>query len=90
LIQDTTRSVRSSLDTAQATTATTTTDRAKHTVLAVTWITSGPRRYAPGPASDLSSDFDPSCWGTGGTFSPPGLSLVTLQAFRLGVKPGAR
>jgi len=28
--------------------------------------------------------------GTGGTFSPPGLSLVTLQAFRLGVKPGAR
>src|SRR5690606_36448468 len=52
----TTRSVRSSLDTAQATTAMATItaiDRIEHTVLAVTWITtSGPRRYAPGPAPD--------------------------------------
>src|SRR5690606_34393614 len=44
-------SVRSSLDTTQAITATatiTTTDRTEHTVLATTWITPGPRRYAPG------------------------------------------
>src|SRR5690554_1546242 len=64
----------------------TTIDRIEHTVLAVTWITtSGPRRYAPGPApdrlrrladrlrrlADLSSDLNPSCWGDRGDLQSP-------------------